>query len=243
MMMLYLTYKTYFYPLCPPPFWAFTWEARKLLRQQEIRLKKFGYYSDVQVTRKPGARSWRLLCVKKGSWSLSLQNEQLAAAFAQGWDKMGYVLCIDPSLKLFDQEDGSWMELEGRWYQVREGLWFYLVGWDWSMCIGTENKEKNRDRDKDRDRHRCMHAKSLQSCLTLCDPMDRSLPGSSVHGFSRKEYWSGLPCPSPRGSSQPKNQTQVFCDFYTASKFFTHRATWEAQRDREWLTPEVMGQG
>ena len=30
----------------------------------------------------------------------------------------------------------------------------------------------------------CMHAKSLQSCLTLCDPMDYSPPGSSVHGDS-----------------------------------------------------------
>ena len=29
----------------------------------------------------------------------------------------------------------------------------------------------------------CMHAKSLQSCLTLCDPMDSSPPGSSVHGI------------------------------------------------------------
>ena len=29
----------------------------------------------------------------------------------------------------------------------------------------------------------CMHAKSLQSCPTLCDPMDCSLPGSSVHGI------------------------------------------------------------
>ena len=29
----------------------------------------------------------------------------------------------------------------------------------------------------------CMHAKSLQSFLTLCDPMDCSLPGSSVHGI------------------------------------------------------------
>ena len=28
---------------------------------------------------------------------------------------------------------------------------------------------------------RCMHAKLLQSCPTLCDPMDYSLPGSSVH--------------------------------------------------------------
>ena len=29
----------------------------------------------------------------------------------------------------------------------------------------------------------CMHAKLLQSCLTLCDPMDSSPPGSSVHGI------------------------------------------------------------
>ena len=32
-----------------------------------------------------------------------------------------------------------------------------------------------------------------QSCLTLCNPMDCSLPGSSVLGVSRQEYWSGLP--------------------------------------------------
>ena len=35
-----------------------------------------------------------------------------------------------------------------------------------------------------------------QSCLTLSDPMDCSLPGSSIHGFSRQEYWSGVPLPS-----------------------------------------------
>ena len=32
--------------------------------------------------------------------------------------------------------------------------------------------------------HACMHARSLQLCLTLCDPMDCSPPGSSVHGDS-----------------------------------------------------------
>ena len=37
-----------------------------------------------------------------------------------------------------------------------------------------------------------------QSCLTVSDPMDCSLPGSSIHGFSRQEYWSGVPVPSPR---------------------------------------------
>ena len=43
----------------------------------------------------------------------------------------------------------------------------------------------------------CMHAKSLQPCPTLCNPVDCSPPGFSVYGFSRQEYWSGLPCPPP----------------------------------------------
>ena len=39
---------------------------------------------------------------------------------------------------------------------------------------------------------------ATQSCPTLCDPMNYSLPGgSSVHGISRQEYWSALPFPSP----------------------------------------------
>ena len=48
----------------------------------------------------------------------------------------------------------------------------------------------------------CTHAKSLQSCPTLCYPMECSLPGSSVLGFSRQEYWSGLP--SPPSGDLPK---------------------------------------
>ena len=40
-------------------------------------------------------------------------------------------------------------------------------------------------------------AKSLQSCPTLCDPIDGSPPGSPSLGFSRQEHWSGLPFPSP----------------------------------------------
>ena len=33
-----------------------------------------------------------------------------------------------------------------------------------------------------------------QSCPTLCNPIDCNLPGSPPWGFSRQEYWSGLPC-------------------------------------------------
>ena len=44
----------------------------------------------------------------------------------------------------------------------------------------------------------------VESCPTLCDPMDCSLSGSSVQGNSpRQEYWSGLPFPSPRDLSNP----------------------------------------
>ena len=49
----------------------------------------------------------------------------------------------------------------------------------------------------------CVCAKWLQPCLILCDPMDCSLLGSSAMGFSRQEYQSGLPVPSPEGLPNP----------------------------------------
>ena len=42
-----------------------------------------------------------------------------------------------------------------------------------------------------------------QSCLTLCDPMDHNLPGSSVQGIFRQEYWSGLAFLSPGDLPDP----------------------------------------
>ena len=57
----------------------------------------------------------------------------------------------------------------------------------------------------------CMHAKSLQSCPTLCNSMDCSPPGSSVHGIlhARKLEWVSMP--SSRGSSQPRDRICLFC--------------------------------
>ena len=40
-------------------------------------------------------------------------------------------------------------------------------------------------------------AKKLQSCPTLCNPIDGSPPGPLSLGFSRQEHWSGVPLPSP----------------------------------------------
>ena len=42
-----------------------------------------------------------------------------------------------------------------------------------------------------------MKSQVAQSCPTLCDPMDCSLPASLSMEFSKQEYWSGLPFPSP----------------------------------------------
>ena len=43
-----------------------------------------------------------------------------------------------------------------------------------------------------------MHSQSLQPCLTLCDPVHHGQPGGILSvGFSRQEYWKGLPCPPP----------------------------------------------
>ena len=56
-------------------------------------------------------------------------------------------------------------------------------------------------------------AKSLQSCPTLCDPIDGSPPGSPIPGFSRQEHWSGLPFPSPvRGGEKWQRSRSVVSD-------------------------------
>ena len=51
----------------------------------------------------------------------------------------------------------------------------------------------------------------IQSCLTLCDPTDCSLPGSSVHGILKARILEWVAIPSSRGSSQPRDRTQVSC--------------------------------
>ena len=63
-----------------------------------------------------------------------------------------------------------------------------------------------------------------QSCLTLCNPMDCSSPGSSVHGILQANILEWVAIPFFRGSSQPRDWTRVS---HTAGRFFTIRATKE----------------
>ena len=54
-----------------------------------------------------------------------------------------------------------------------------------------------------------MRAQSLQLCLTLCDPMDCSPPGSSVHGILQAGILEWVATSFSRGSSRPRDRTQV----------------------------------
>ena len=53
-----------------------------------------------------------------------------------------------------------------------------------------------------------MSTKSLQSCPTLCTPMDCSPPGSSVHGILQARILEGV-FPSSRGSNRPRGLTSI----------------------------------
>ena len=54
-----------------------------------------------------------------------------------------------------------------------------------------------------------IHAQSVPSCWTLCDPTDHSPPGSSVHRILQARILEWVAMPSSRGSSQPRDQAQV----------------------------------
>ena len=69
-------------------------------------------------------------------------------------------------------------------------------------------------------------AKLLQSCPVVCDPMDYSPPGSSVHGILQARTLKWAAKPSSRRSSRPRDGTCISC---LAGRFFTHGATWEVQ--------------
>ena len=58
----------------------------------------------------------------------------------------------------------------------------------------------------------CVHAKLLQLCPPLCNPMDCSPPGSLSIEFSRQEYWSGLPFPSPGDLPDPGIESALQAD-------------------------------
>ena len=57
-----------------------------------------------------------------------------------------------------------------------------------------------------------------QTCPTLCNPMDCSTPGSSVHGISQERILEWVVISFSRGSSQPRDRTRVSCVYCTGRR-------------------------
>ena len=72
------------------------------------------------------------------------------------------------------------------------------------------------------------YAQSLQSCPTLCDPMECSLPGSSVHGIFLARILEQVAMSSSSGSSWPRDQTPASCISCIDRRILYQWATCEA---------------
>ena len=65
-----------------------------------------------------------------------------------------------------------------------------------------------------------MHAKSPQLCLTVCNPMDCSPPGSSVLGILQARILQWVAMPSSRESSQPRDRIHI--SYFCIGRQFLH---------------------
>ena len=80
----------------------------------------------------------------------------------------------------------------------------------------------------------CMRAQSLQLCPTLCDPMDYSPSGSSVHGILQARILEWIAMPSSRDFPEPGIKPMFLMSLALVGVLFTTFTTWEAQEVPEW---------
>ena len=92
----------------------------------------------------------------------------------------------------------------------------------WSYpSVNTVGRSRNRLYGWLLNSFACMHTQSLHLCLTLCNLMDCSLPGSSVHGIFLGRILEWVAMPSSRRSSLPRDRTCISCVSCITSGFFT----------------------
>ena len=128
-----------------------------------------------------------------------------------------WIWILSPPLLGIEKWANSFMSLCLGFFTCKMGI---IISSSWSCHV---SKELTHVKHSVKVKWKCW---SL-SCVQLCNPMDYSLPGSSVHGILQEEYWSGLPFLLPGGASWPRDQTHVS---HIAGGFFTIWATREALR-------------
>ena len=83
----------------------------------------------------------------------------------------------------------------------------------------------------------CVHAELLQSCLTLCDPMDSSSSVSFVHGVPQAGMLEWVAMPSSSGMeviflTQKSNQHPLW---FLSCRILYHSSTGEAKKPQKWI--------
>ena len=71
--------------------------------------------------------------------------------------------------------------------------------------------------------------KSLNHVQIFATPWTVAHQAPLSTGFSRQEYWSGLPCPPPGDLPDPGTEQEASCTFCIAGEFFTTEPLWEPQ--------------
>ena len=93
-------------------------------------------------------------------------------------------------------------------------------------------KNKHTKRKKNRKFSQVLEA-VLQSCPTLCNTMDGSLPGSSVHGILQARILEWVAVPSSRGPPWPRDQTRISCISSIGRGVLLPLAIWEARSPKQ----------
>ena len=105
----------------------------------------------------------------------------------------------------------------------------HYITWMPPLCLYVWNRIRYLLCEFKLDLAKAEENEAAQSCLTLCNPMDCSLPGSSLHGILQARVLEWVAISFSRGSSRPSDRTWVSC---IPGRCFNLWATREAQRQR-----------
>ena len=129
-----------------------------------------------------------MLSFKPTFWLSSLREDYTGTSpDGQHWNQIDYILC------------------SRRWKSSIQSAKTRLgadCGSDHALLTAKFRLKLNKVGKTTRPFRYAAAAKSLQSCPTLCDPIDGSHRDPPSMGFSRQEHWSGLPFPSPMHESE-----------------------------------------
>ena len=142
---------------------------------------------DVNLEQWMSLQSFTWFWVLKTVWTLGKEPGSVCLAGSINWSRQGkaFVICKDICffLVMLSSLSPNEDDLKN------------------ACCLCAELKEVKLSS--------CMHAKSLQSCPTLCDPMDCSPPGSPVHGSLQARILEWVAMPFSSGSSWPRDWTRI----------------------------------